>query len=459
MKIDIHTLAFTICLTNFLQVIALSTLLRLNLKYEGISFWIAGTSAWSLAFIFNYLRDFPGIGPLAIVANNTMFVLGLLFIYAGVLRFLNRREKVGLLVAICAVVTLVAYYFTFIDDNRFIRRINFSFGVGIVSLMIANALYRYKNRSVATSAHLLWAVFISGGIFFTLRGLSPFVVPTVEALFTPSLAQLLSYLIALVMSTLWTLGFIIMVCQRSAFESREAEKTTEAVLEHEREMLQEQRNFLSTVGHEFRTPLAIIDSAATNLAAVPLCGQADLEQRAHQIQRATRSLSHLIDNCLTSERIEQGGFQVKLKVTEIARLISEATNLLHLTPFHQLCLEWDQAPEKWTLDPVLVKIVLSNLLDNAIKYSEVGKVTVRAEKRETMLILSVTNQGDVITDEEKSMLFQKFVRGTAARRIKNIRGSGLGLFISRSIARAHGGDVDVISKNGVTRFELSIPER
>ena len=232
------------------------------------------------------------------------------------------------------------------------------------------------------------------------------------------------------------------------------------LLDSKRRLLMEQRNFLSMVSHEFRTPLAVIDSAAINLMAVPVVGQVDLDRRAHQIQRATRALSQLIDNCLTSERIEEGGFQLVRQQTLVVPLVTETAQIVTFSIRHELRLECDNAPALWVLDPTLVKIALSNLIDNAIKYSERGTVTVSASKgTDGRLCIAVTDQGIGIGEHEKVLLFEKFVRGDAAQRGKSIRGSGLGLFVTRRIAQAHGGDLVLRSgEPGATRFELWLPE-
>ncbi len=231
------------------------------------------------------------------------------------------------------------------------------------------------------------------------------------------------------------------------------------LLESKRRLLLEQRNFLSMVSHEFRTPLAVIDSAAINLMAVPVAGQGDLDRRAHQIQRATRSLSQLIDNCLTSERIDDGGFQLMRQQIPVIELVTETAQIVTFSQRHVLQLECDNAPAIWALDPTLIKIALSNLIDNAIKYSEQGTVTVSACLCDGgRLCIGVTDEGFGIGEHEAKSLFEKFVRGDAAQRGKSIRGSGLGLFITRRIAQAHGGDLVLKSREpGATRFELWLP--
>jgi signal transduction histidine kinase len=222
-------------------------------------------------------------------------------------------------------------------------------------------------------------------------------------------------------------------------------------------MLLEQRHFLSMVSHEFRTPLAVIDSAATNLMAVPPLDQNDLDQRAQQIRRANRSLVQLIDNCLTSDRIEMGGFQVCRLETELFFLLFETTKKVNNSPYHTIQPEYAEAPETWFLDTTLIRVALANLVDNAVKYSDGGVVTVQAAQQGNDLLISVSNQGESISAGEGEELFNKFVRGSAANRGKSIRGSGLGLYISRRIAQAHGGDVRLVpEREGTTVFELRI---
>jgi PAS domain S-box-containing protein len=584
MKIDIHTMALVVCVTNILQLISLSILYRVKMSHAGLGCWIVASGTSALGFACNYLRDIPGIGPFAIVANNTLFVASLAFVYAGVLRFFNRRESITRLGAFCLAVTLIAFYFTFIDDSQAARRVMISFSICIMSLLIVRALYVHRERSVSASTFFLMLVFLVHGLFLLLRGMAPLSGAAVGALFSASLTQTATYMIVLTCSTLWTLGFIIMISQRLAFENREvrerfelifntspdailitrlsdgcivdcndgftimsgfkrgelfgnttvalkiwhnseerqqmlrafshgsgrlenlevtvhpkkgghiigilsatlfnlsgephvlsvtrditerktqelkllqAKAETETALIREQKMLQEQRHFLSMVSHEFRTPLAVIDTAATNLTAVPPLDQNDLDQRAQQIRRANRSLVQLIDNCLTSDRIEMGGFQVCRMETELLPLLFEMTRIVNNSPKRSIQLEYSEAPATWFLDTTLIRVALANLVDNAVKYSDGGAIIVRARRQEDALLISVANRGDTIGDEEIEALFRKFVRGKTAQNGRNIRGSGLGLYISRRIAEAHNGNVYLVPcEKGTTMFEMRIP--
>ena len=459
MKLDIRTLAIVLCLTNVLQVVALSVLYRVNMYHQGLGWWILGNATLAVGFVFNSLRDSTTIGPIAIVANSSLFVGGLALIYTGIMRFLGQRERPVRLVVFCALVTLIAWYFTCIDDNLAARRINVSLGIAVMSFLIARSIHAHKIRAVASTSYFLHIVFLVCGVFFAVRGLSPIFTGSTGEMFTATITQTMTYMVVLIVSTLWTLGFIIMISQRLAEENREARNAAETALENEHQMLLEQRQFLSMVSHEFRTPLAVADFAAANLTEVPPIDQDDIDRRVAQIRRATKSMTHLIDNCMTSERIEHGGFVVVREETKIFPLIMETAQLVCFSPKHTFQIEYDESDAVWSLDPTLVRIALSNLIDNAVKYSNCGVVTVNVQRQDDGLHISVSNKGVGVQNSDKEKLFRKFVRGSAANQGKSIRGSGLGLYISKRIAQAHGGDVFFVpNSEGTTVFELWLPE-
>lgn len=239
-----------------------------------------------------------------------------------------------------------------------------------------------------------------------------------------------------------------------------AEGSLQAALTHERAILLEQRLFLSMVSHEFRTPLAVLDSAATNLMAVPPADRDDLEQRATQMKRATRSLSHLVDNCLVSERIELGGFHPIYKEVRVLSVLSAAASLVNWSPRHTCKIVCDELELRWQLDPTLIRIALSNLIDNAVKYSENGLVTISAERKESELYITIGDEGRGIATDKAEQLFQKYARGDCAQQGRKVRGSGLGLYTCRLIVQSHGGHVSLRSGlPGATVFEISLPRR
>lgn len=245
------------------------------------------------------------------------------------------------------------------------------------------------------------------------------------------------------------------VSERTA-ELAKAQQSLQLALDQERRMLLEQRQFFSMISHEFRTPLTIIDSAATEQMSFPDQDVGRQIEQAAQIRRACRRLSALVDNSLCSERFRAGGLQLVSAEFNLADLVNEATQLVHWSPRHWLQLSLASDPAVWVGDPTLLRMALSNLIDNAVKYARQGQVGV-STTRDTRgwLLLSVSDQGEGLDQQTQARIFHKFERGQYDDKAQ---GFGLGLWITRHVARLHGGDVLLYSEPGHgCRFVIELP--
>lgn len=217
-------------------------------------------------------------------------------------------------------------------------------------------------------------------------------------------------------------------------------------LESERELRCEQRQFFQMISHEFRTPLAVVDSAAAEQQSFPSSELITQTDRAKQIRRACRRLSSLVDSCLISERLDSAGFALHVAPANVSAMLEHAAQLVHWSPRHRLHLFMESAPTEWVCDETLVRIALSNLVDNAVKYASEGEIFVAARKNEAGLLeISVADEGSGMSLEVMSRIFQQFEQGN---RTDQHKGFGLGLWVSRRVARLHGGDVTVESQQG-----------
>ncbi|MFN3436777.1 MAG: ATP-binding protein [Acidovorax sp.] len=215
-------------------------------------------------------------------------------------------------------------------------------------------------------------------------------------------------------------------------------------LDSERDLRHEQRQFFHMISHEFRTPLAVVDSAAAEQQSFPSPDLATQTDRAKQIRRACRRLTSLVDSCLISERLDSAGFTLHAAPANVAALLEHAAQLVHWSPRHQLHLFSESAPEEWVCDQTLVRIALSNLVDNAVKYASAGEIFIAAHKNDAgMLEISVADEGSGMSLEVMSRIFQQFEQGD---RTDQSKGFGLGLWVSRRVARLHGGDITVESQ-------------
>lgn len=230
----------------------------------------------------------------------------------------------------------------------------------------------------------------------------------------------------------------------------------QAALHSERDLRLEQSQFFNMINHEFRTPLAVVDSAATEQQTFPSADLGTQMERAAQIRRACRRLTALVDNCLVSDRLDASAFKPQLDWVPIHELLQDASQLVEWSRRHHLRLDIAQAPAEWECDPTLLRIALSNLVDNAVKYAKEGEITVAARlDAQGRLQLSVSDEGPGLPPEAAERIFERYERG---ERSDQTRGFGLGLWVTRRIARLHGGDVQVsASAQGGTCFTLTLP--
>lgn len=233
-------------------------------------------------------------------------------------------------------------------------------------------------------------------------------------------------------------GAFALVLRRANTRLREARRIAEGTLD-------EQREFMAMISHEFRSPLAAIDSAAQVLAAR---GEGE-DKIAARIRRSVARLSTLIDNCLTADRFDTRSWQMKTETidprTFLPPLVDQTTAL---APRHHVELSVAPAtPPAFAGDPNLLRIMLLNLLDNAIKYSpDGGPITLCAQPgKRGGLLLAVEDCGIGIPPEERGKVLNRYFRG---RQAGSSQGAGLGLFLVERVVAMHGGSIDVDSEPG-----------
>lgn len=212
----------------------------------------------------------------------------------------------------------------------------------------------------------------------------------------------------------------------------------------ERRSRLQMETFFRAVGHELKTPVAGLRALLETLAERPLPKE-DLARFAKLGLRETARLQALIENVLLANRIRRRLFEASPKAVkfaaEVRHLIESRNRLFDKQP---VLLRVEMAEEqRASLDPELLRVVLDNLLDNAFKYSPAEPhvvVVLRAEAE--WCTLAVGDSGIGFTKEEGRALFAKFYR---AQGVQNLKGSGLGLFITREILNAQGGRIAAAS--------------
>ncbi|CAA7611776.1 ATP-binding protein [Magnetospirillum sp. UT-4] len=218
----------------------------------------------------------------------------------------------------------------------------------------------------------------------------------------------------------------------------EAKAEVEAALASETEAKGRLRQFLSMVSHEFRTPLAIIDSAAQMLALRAERGDTGMLPRLDTVRGAVRRLIELIDTCLADEQLDSGRLVPQPQAIDLAQMLAAAVDHHRAAaPEREFRLDAPAALPAWG-DPSLLAMVFNNLIGNAVKYSAEGAIEITARSGPDGAVIGVRDHGIGIPAGDLGRIFDRFYRAANATLIP---GSGIGLHMVRQIAELHGGSI------------------
>lgn len=216
-------------------------------------------------------------------------------------------------------------------------------------------------------------------------------------------------------------------------------------LDAAREAIRARDEFLSIASHELRTPLAGIVGMAQMLSRQLDRDQVNLgrlRRNAAIVQTSADRLARLVDDLLDVSRLRTGQLRMQLVDTDLNALIREALERVEIVhPDHPIVLDESCTTEPCTIsaDPDRLGQVISNLLENAIKYSpEGGEIDVALRHEQDGVLLRITDQGIGFGPEVAERIFEPFGRAENAT-ARRIPGMGLGLFVSRQIVDSHGG--------------------
>jgi K+-sensing histidine kinase KdpD len=223
------------------------------------------------------------------------------------------------------------------------------------------------------------------------------------------------------------------------------------------ELSQRQNNFLLSVTHELKTPIA---ANKLYLQTIQKRNPSE-EMRSDLLNKALKEnqrLEHLIDNILNAARVENRALQPIKESVDLNHFIN-ALVVQFRKRYPTATIEVLHAPHKTVhFDVFMIETVLSNLVDNAVKYSqENAQIQINASLTDTQVLLTVSDVGIGIKQEDQAAIFSKFYRiGNEETRTQ--KGSGLGLFIAQEFLKLHGGSIQY-KQNSPTGsvFQLTLP--
>jgi len=225
----------------------------------------------------------------------------------------------------------------------------------------------------------------------------------------------------------------------------------------------EKSSMLSIASHQFRSPLTSIKGYASMMKDGSYGSVPDyLEKPVDRILQSSQKLAHVVDDFLNISRIEDGRMEYNFKEVNLGRITKETVqesqggvdesrqSLRFETDGH------DSYPA--AVDISKFQQVITNLVDNAIKYTKEGEVVVRIKRDDPYIKIEVEDDGIGIDPDDAEEIFEQFSRADKAQEV-NVSGSGLGLYIARKIVEAHDGEIWATSpgdRQGST-FHVQVP--
>jgi PAS domain S-box-containing protein len=247
----------------------------------------------------------------------------------------------------------------------------------------------------------------------------------------------------------WSGRQVIQAVINDITHRKQAESELLRSLAREKELGQLKTNFVTTVSHEFRTPLGIIMSSAEILRDyLDRLDPEDRQQHLQSIHKSTRRMAELMEEVLVIGRLDSGKMDFQPRNLDLAALCRRMVDEV-LASTENICpiqLRFNGDISEARADERLLQHIFTNLLANAVKYSEPGQpVEFTIDRQRTNVVFLVRDRGIGIPEADQSRLFQAFQR---AQNVGQRPGTGLGLTIVKRCVEMHGGTISLESKVG-----------
>jgi signal transduction histidine kinase len=377
-----------------------------------------------LAFVLGPF--FPNLGGWALVLLGVGLLLEAAVIESALrrARTTDDAERLSRGVYFVDLVVVAFAIFAFSPDPRWTTYI-------VSSLLIIAGGFRFGRRGGLAGAGAMSLAYVA--VAFFRANVYGYALEPERIAFTVTVNFLAAFLMAGLVRELRGLR-----SQREAFLRQTAE--TEAL----RAVDQLKSDFLAAMSHDFRSPLTVVRGAVELLLGerpgVLTPGQRELAESA---ERNVLRLEEFTEDLLEMARLEQGAVALEPEDLDVLALLGEiVADHEILAKQRRQWFAFDASPGTMTVsaDRGRLRQALSNLVGNALKYAPTGTpITVRAERRNGLFRIAVSDHGPGIPPEERGHMFEKFFRGSG---VGATPGAGLGLSIARSLVVLHGGTID-----------------
>ncbi|MDW4402328.1 ATP-binding protein [Staphylococcus saprophyticus] len=231
---------------------------------------------------------------------------------------------------------------------------------------------------------------------------------------------------------------------------------------NEHNMDQMKKDFIANVSHELRTPISLLQGYTESIVDGIVTEPAEIHESLSIVLDETKRLNRLVNELLNVARMDAEGLTVKKVVQPIDHLLDKVQQK-YQKHAKDLGLNMNLSPnthnQMWYYDSDRIEQVLTNLIDNASRYTEPGdEIKIEFGETQTESILYISDTGSGIAPEHLQQVFDRFYKVDTARK-RGKQGTGLGLFICRMIIHEHGGTIDVKSTLGKgTTFIITLPK-